>query len=54
MSNDANDDPFEEITRWFRTKRLDRVACPDPIAWWGVGNLSLSKVFCPYIFLSTK
>ena len=31
-----NDDPFEEITRWFKTKRLDRVACPNPIAWWGV------------------
>jgi hypothetical protein len=30
------DDPFEEITRWFKTKRLDRMACPDPIAWWGV------------------
>jgi hypothetical protein len=30
------DDPFEEIMRWFKTKRLDRVACPDPIAWWGV------------------
>jgi hypothetical protein len=32
-----NDNPFEEITRWFKTKRLDRVACPNPIAWWGVG-----------------
>ena len=33
---DLDDDPFEEITRWFKTKRLDRMACPDPIAWWGV------------------
>ena len=33
---DPIDDPFEEITRWFKTKRLDRVACPDPISWWGV------------------
>jgi hypothetical protein len=31
-----DDDPFEEITRWFETKRLDRAACPNPIAWWGV------------------
>ena len=31
-----DDDPFEEITRWFKTKRLDRAACPNPIAWWGV------------------
>jgi hypothetical protein len=33
---DPDDDPFEEITRWFKTKRLDRAACPNPIAWWGV------------------
>jgi hypothetical protein len=33
---DRDDDPFEEITRWFKTKRLDRAACPNPIAWWGV------------------
>jgi hypothetical protein len=31
-----DDDPFDEITRWFKTKRLDRMACPNPIAWWGV------------------
>ena len=30
------DDAFEEITRWFKGKRLDRVACPDPISRWGV------------------
>jgi hypothetical protein len=33
---DPDNDPFEEITRWFKTKRLDRAACPNPIAWWGV------------------
>ena len=31
-----DDDPFEELTRWFKTKWLDRMACPNPIAWWGV------------------
>ena len=30
------DDPFKEIAHWFKIKRLDHVACPDPIAWWGV------------------
>ena len=32
----SEDDPFEEITCWFKAKRLDRTACPNPIAWWGV------------------
>ena len=31
-----DDDPFEEITHWFNTKWLDRKACPNLIAWWGV------------------
>jgi hypothetical protein len=31
-----DEDMFEEITRWFKTKKLDRKACPNPIAWWGV------------------
>jgi hypothetical protein len=37
----SDDDTFEEITRWFKTKRLDRVACPNPIAWWGVCVLDI-------------
>ena len=40
---DSDDNPFEEITRWFRTKRLDRLACPNPIAWWGVSKFSHVK-----------
>ena len=31
-----DDDPFEEITHWFKTKQLDRTACPNLITWWGV------------------
>jgi hypothetical protein len=44
-TTDGEDDPFEEITRWFGTKRLNRVVCPNPITWWGVCILSLSKDF---------
>jgi len=33
---DGNEDVFEELNRWFKTKRLDHAACPNPISWWGV------------------
>jgi hypothetical protein len=46
------DDPFEEITRWFKTKRLDRAACPDPIAWWGVCVSLIILMTCPNIHFS--
>jgi hypothetical protein len=31
-----DDDPFEEITHWFKIKWLDCMACPNPITWWRV------------------
>lgn len=50
MTNADSDDPFEEITRWFRTKRLDRVACPNPIPWWGVSVFLDEKTFNVLMF----
>jgi len=43
------DDPCEEITHWFKTKWLDRAACPDPIAWWGVCVSLIIFKTCPNI-----
>ena len=32
----SNEDPFEELNRWFKSKWLEREACPNAILWWGV------------------
>jgi hypothetical protein len=45
VDNTNRDDPFEEITRWFGSNRLDRVACPNPIAWWGVSLILYLMMF---------
>jgi hypothetical protein len=48
-----DEDTFEEITRWFKAKVLDRKACPNPIAWWGVCHGVLLNIkIIPYIFFS--
>jgi hypothetical protein len=35
MAN-SKEDPFEELNRWFKSRRMEREACPNPIPWWGV------------------
>jgi hypothetical protein len=42
-ADSSNDNPFDELNRWFKMKRLDRTACPNPIAWWGVSTFVISK-----------
>jgi hypothetical protein len=37
----GNVDPFEELNRWFKSKRLGREACPNAVPWWGVSILVL-------------
>jgi hypothetical protein len=44
-SANGDDDPFDELNRWFKMKRLDRTACPNPIAWWGVCTFFMWRVF---------
>jgi len=47
-----SDDPFEEFNRWFKSRRLEREACPNPIAWWGICTFVPSVVFTTKCFAS--
>ena len=51
---DSNDDPFKEITHWFKTKWLDRIACLDLIAWWGyVFSLIILRLILMFTLLAS-
>jgi hypothetical protein len=48
----SKENPFEELNRWFKSRRLEREACPNPIPWWGVCTLVLVSSFRTKFFAS--
>jgi hypothetical protein len=54
ITNSDHQDPFEEITRWFGSKRLEQAACPNPITWWGVSLFLYLKILSSCLLFSTS